>query len=220
MENLIFPLTKKDAQRSSLPYSSEANKKALFPSQLRELRKEKGISQESVARDLGVSKSTIGLYETGDTLPDAKTLYDLAKYYNVSSDYLLGLSTSKSPNINIRGMVEYLHLSEDAVHEILNMADPDNLGGDPEILWALDILLKGMASHDDFDGHCLLDISEYFKFYPVLEESDFSIGVQQKCNSDAKSLASAMNSALENQLLSNIADALRYLKKKFCTTSK
>lgn len=92
MERLIFPVTKKEAEKSGKTYSSEENKNALFPSQLRELRKEKGISQETLARDLGVSKSTIGLYETGDTLPDAKTLRDLAVYFNVSSDYLVGLS--------------------------------------------------------------------------------------------------------------------------------
>ena len=83
MKTLIFPVTKKEAEKSGTSYSSEANKNALFPTQLRELRKEKGVSQETVARDLGVSKSTIGLYETGDTLPDVKTLSDLAKYYGV-----------------------------------------------------------------------------------------------------------------------------------------
>ena len=92
MEQLIFPVTKKEAEKNGKTYSSEANKKALFPSQLRDLRKKKGISQETLAHDLGVSKSTIGLYETGDTLPDAKTLRDLAVYFGVSADWLLGLS--------------------------------------------------------------------------------------------------------------------------------
>ena len=92
MEQLIFPVTKKEAEKCGRAYSSEENKNALFPSQLRDLRKKKGISQETLARDLGVSKSTIGLYETGDTLPDAKTLRDLAAYFDVSSDYLVGLS--------------------------------------------------------------------------------------------------------------------------------
>ena len=50
-----------------------------FARSLSLLRQEKGISQETLARDLGVSKSTIGLYETGDTLPDAKTLRDLVQ---------------------------------------------------------------------------------------------------------------------------------------------
>ena len=92
MEQLVFPVTKKEAEKRGISYSSENNKNALFPSRLRTLRAEKGISQAAFAAALGVSKSTIGLYETGDTLPDAKTLYDLAKYFSVTSDYLLGLS--------------------------------------------------------------------------------------------------------------------------------
>lgn len=115
MERLIFPTTKKEAEKSGIPYSSEANKKALFPSQLKELRKKKGISQETLARDLGVSKSTIGLYETGDTLPDAKTLHDIAIYFDISSDWLLGLSTVPSSNKNVRDVCEYIGLSAEAV---------------------------------------------------------------------------------------------------------
>lgn len=69
MERLKFPVTKKDAEKMGIPYSSEANKNALFPSRLRNLRKEKGVSQKELADFLGLSKSTVGLYETGDTLP-------------------------------------------------------------------------------------------------------------------------------------------------------
>ena len=115
MERLIFPVTKKEAEKSGRKYSSEENKKALFPSQLRDLRKEKGISQETLARDLGVSKSTIGLYETGDTLPDAKTLHDIAIYFDISADWLLVLSTVPTSNKNVRDVCEYTGLSAEAV---------------------------------------------------------------------------------------------------------
>lgn len=92
MEQAFFPVTRREAERQGIPFSSDANKNALFPSQLKELRERKGISQAVLARALGVSKSTIGLWETGDTLPDAKSLHDLAVYFDVSADYLLGLS--------------------------------------------------------------------------------------------------------------------------------
>lgn len=41
-----------------------------------------------------MSKSTVGLWETGDTLPDAKSLRDLAEYFGVTADFLVGLSTA------------------------------------------------------------------------------------------------------------------------------
>ena len=124
MERLIFPVTKKEAEKSGRKYSSEENKKALFPSQLRDLRKEKGISQETLARDLGVSKSTIGLYETGDTLPDAKTLYDLAEYFDVSADWLIGLSNVRNKNIDLQKVCKFTGLSENTILKIKEWNNP------------------------------------------------------------------------------------------------
>ena len=115
MEQLVFPVTKKAAEKQGGTYSSEANKNALFPSRLRELRKEKGVSQDQLSKELGVSKSTIGLYETGDTLPDAKTLRDLAVYFDASADWLLGLSDVKTLDKNIRNICEYTGISENNI---------------------------------------------------------------------------------------------------------
>lgn len=53
------------------------------------LRTEAGLSQQKVADLLEVSKSTISLYETGYTVPDAKTRYKLCDIYQGSADYLL-----------------------------------------------------------------------------------------------------------------------------------
>ena len=111
MEQLIFPVTKKASEKQGGVYSSEANKNALFPSRLRELRKEKGVSQDQLSKELGVSKSTIGLYETGDTLPDAKTLRDLAVYFDVSVDWLLGLATERTTDSDIKKVCKYTGLS-------------------------------------------------------------------------------------------------------------
>lgn len=55
-----------------------------------ELRKEKGLSQATLAKALGVDCSTIAKYETGDRLPDVVMLGKLADFFEVSTDYLLG----------------------------------------------------------------------------------------------------------------------------------
>lgn len=56
---------------------------------LRELRKEKGISQLKLAMDLSMNQNTISRYETGEREADYKTLIKIADYFNVSIDYLL-----------------------------------------------------------------------------------------------------------------------------------
>lgn len=61
-----------------------------FRERLKELRKARGISQAALAERLGMSKSTIGMYETGDISPSLEALNALADYFNVDIDYLLG----------------------------------------------------------------------------------------------------------------------------------
>lgn len=57
---------------------------------LRELRKEKGITQLKLAMDLGMNQNSISRYETEDHQADYKTLIAFADYFGVTLDYLLG----------------------------------------------------------------------------------------------------------------------------------
>lgn len=58
--------------------------------QIKLLRKSKKISQQALADSLGVSRSTIAMWETSGSQPDNTSLLRLADYFNVSVDYLLG----------------------------------------------------------------------------------------------------------------------------------
>lgn len=57
---------------------------------LKELRKEKGISQLKLAMDLSMNQNTISRYETEERQADYETLIKIADYFNVSIDYLWG----------------------------------------------------------------------------------------------------------------------------------
>jgi len=65
---------------------------------LKILREHKNITMEELANHLGLTRSAISLYESGKRQPDFDTLKKLAKYFNVSIDYLLGYSDNPSPN--------------------------------------------------------------------------------------------------------------------------
>lgn len=58
---------------------------------LKMLRKDKGITQKELADILGVQKSTISQYETNVNDPSDKSKLLIAKYFNVSVDYLIGV---------------------------------------------------------------------------------------------------------------------------------
>jgi transcriptional regulator with XRE-family HTH domain len=70
----------------------------LLKERLRELRKEKSETQSEVAASMGVDRSTYGKYETGDSFPDIDKLMWLATYFNVTVDYILGISDSRVSN--------------------------------------------------------------------------------------------------------------------------
>lgn len=62
---------------------------------LKELRKEKGITQLQLALELNMSQNTISRYETGERQAGYDELIRIADYFNVSIDYLLGRSDKK-----------------------------------------------------------------------------------------------------------------------------
>ena len=59
---------------------------------LKELRKEKGVSQKAVADYLGITQRAYSYYETGQREPTLDNLVMLRKFFEVSTDYLLGVS--------------------------------------------------------------------------------------------------------------------------------
>lgn len=62
---------------------------------LKELREEQRLNQEGLALKLNLSQSTISAYEIGDRVPDLDTLIAIANIFDVSLDYLVGLSDLK-----------------------------------------------------------------------------------------------------------------------------
>ena len=64
---------------------------------LKEIRKAKGISQEQAASDLGISVRALQNYEYGQREPNVAMIVKLAKYYGVTTDYLLDLEPTPEP---------------------------------------------------------------------------------------------------------------------------
>ena len=62
-----------------------------FAERLKELRIEKRLSQEEVAKSIGVSQAAIARWERGLQIPNVDYAVTIAKFFNVSTDYLLGV---------------------------------------------------------------------------------------------------------------------------------
>lgn len=78
------------------------------------------ITRSDLAEYLGVSSVAIGQYYNGDALPSMDNLIKIAQYFNVSTDYLLGLTDVKSTDADLKRTCEYTGLSEDIVRDFAN----------------------------------------------------------------------------------------------------
>ena len=62
----------------------------MFSKRLKELRNKKGLTQTEFAKIFGISSGTIAMWETGKRTPDKDMIIKIARYFDVSTDYLLG----------------------------------------------------------------------------------------------------------------------------------
>lgn len=63
---------------------------------LKKLREDRGLTQGEIADFLGVKSATISLYESSSCQPTTDVLVKMARLYDTTTDYLLGIDTKKS----------------------------------------------------------------------------------------------------------------------------
>lgn len=100
-----------------------------------------GKTQSEFAELLGISRPTVGFYESGERIPDAITLGRIARICDVSADWLLGLSNVKSVERNIQVAAATLGISGKAAENLARIStetEDDNIF----------ISLKKSAAHD------------------------------------------------------------------------
>ena len=87
--------------------------KLTIQERLKDLRVERGLTLEQLSVETGISKSALGKYEADDFKDISPfSMMALAKFYGVSTDYLLGLTEQKNhPNTEL----DALHLGDDAI---------------------------------------------------------------------------------------------------------
>lgn len=91
----------------------------IFSERLAELRQQHNETSRDLARALDVSFSAISNYQLGKRTPDIIFLQKVARHYNVSADYLLGLSDVKSTEQDMKIACEVTGLSEKAIENII-----------------------------------------------------------------------------------------------------
>ena len=99
---------------------------------IRALREKTGMSARKFAEEIGMKYTTYYGYETGSREPGSDSIVALAKYYNVTTDYILGIEKSPAPaetdtgdeDTGINVLVGYYHqLNESGQQELVDYAE-------------------------------------------------------------------------------------------------
>ena len=71
-----------------------------FSTRVKELREKAGLSMDQLAKQLGITKSRVNMWENNGTVPRMNVLVELAKFFNVTTDYLLGNDDASNLSLN------------------------------------------------------------------------------------------------------------------------
>ncbi|ENK0556060.1 helix-turn-helix transcriptional regulator [Clostridium botulinum] len=93
---------------------------------IRALRKERGEKQELIALKINKKRNTVSEYENGCKYPNIFTVIELARYFNVSTDYLLAFVDEKYDSKDdkfIRLIKEFLKMTNEEKEELIKLAE-------------------------------------------------------------------------------------------------
>lgn len=104
--------------------------KFVLAKRLVDLRVKNGISQEELAKKIGITRQSLSLYEKSERTINIDILLRISKVFDVSADYLLGVTDNKTTDTTLQATCNYTGLSEKAVetlHAINSCAVGENI---------------------------------------------------------------------------------------------
>lgn len=109
----------------------------MMESRIKQLRENRGLIQEILATELGITQQLLSKYERDVTLIKVDILIKIALYFNVTTDYLLGISDAKRDLKGQMRMSETLDEYYDLIETYKNL-DPC----DREMMWSIMQVIK------------------------------------------------------------------------------
>lgn len=72
----------------------------MIANRIKSLRESAGMTQAELAKQLGITRSGVNAWEMGVTVPSTQYIVELAQFFGVSTDYLLGLRNGASMDVS------------------------------------------------------------------------------------------------------------------------
>lgn len=153
----------------------------VFKTRLKELRGNK--NQTETAKEMGISRSALSYYEAGERTPDINVLCTIAKYYNVTADYLLGLSDIPKPDIDSSAICDKLGLNQCAINNLSQIRQAALSTSDNEDEYVDFFLLLQTVNVIISNNNIIKSISKVL-FSELEELFDCLWIINERCNSE------------------------------------
>lgn len=119
--------------------------KKFFSTKLRDLMKEKSINQSQLADILnGISRQAVSRWVKGESIPDMLSILRIAEYFDVSLDYLFGMSHGTNINEDVKAISRYTGLDTKSVEMLHILKGCEGV----EIFDILKYLITGTNEHN------------------------------------------------------------------------
>lgn len=120
---------------------------APFPTRFRNLCDEREKTRVELAEEFNVARQTITNWQNGATVPDAKNLSDIARYFGVTTDYILGLTEIKTlNNLDVREISDCTGLTEKAVQALKRLHNCNDESHEHKLLVGLTGFLENYCN--------------------------------------------------------------------------
>lgn len=126
---------------------------------------EQDKKQKELAEALGVLDNTISYFVSGKRVPNLEQIIKIAQFFDVSTDYLLGLSDNRTTNLELQAVCKYTGLSEDAaknLHFTQNIIEEIKRNGVDNYFLACPETILPMAENQQKVINAFLEDKEFF----------------------------------------------------------
>lgn len=176
-------------------------KDSIFAIRLNQLMLKHKKTQQDIAQLVGTSRQAISQYIDGQTQPTIEKLYKIANFFNVSADYLLGLTDIESVDIYDKKISELIGLNDEAINNLRTTNEDNKIN----IQVVNDLLNKNIGG-----VKVLKTIQSYLEF----DNTTYSAMPDDLIKAYNGKIYTIDGEKMELILLTQVQDKLRQLKDK------
>jgi len=124
-----------------------------FGEKLQLLRKARGLSQEALAEQLGVTRQAVSKWELGDATPDLENVVALARFFGVSTDYLLLAAQEEQEEATLQTSAMPRCRDAGYVHRSLGWIGLGTGSLCWLIIWILSTMIQAREAEEVYNAH-------------------------------------------------------------------